>query len=396
MFRDSEGGKRQTSNIKITMRKTFNLLQPSFLILSMIVLGMMSSCNKEPIYNPTSFKSEFIYEFWLERSHANSNLNRPYQGMIVGDTAIKLLVDYGTDITALEPTIIADADSILPKGKQNFSGPVQYTIWTKGKKRNYIVRITRSDVQFPVFTKIVAGYTHLLALRNDGTVWACGSNSSGQLGLGDYSSRNRLTQLPVYDATEIHTGDAASIIKLKDGTAWGSGNQYGQLGLGNKNPISWFVRVPFLDDATQIAITFDEVFGLKPDGSVWGAGRNRGKILVQGDNELRASFVKVPINNVKQLSGIGSHLLVQKENGEVWGWGQNVSGELGSGDKLDRYTPVLITTPSIGVAKIFAGASTSFLIDKNGKVWGTGANTWGHLGLGDQTNRTSFTHIPFF
>src|SRR5687768_6723522 len=168
------------------MRKRFNLLQ--LVVLSIFVAGLMSGCNKEPIYTPTSFKSEFIYQFWLEKSQSNSTLNRPYQGMIVGDTAIRMMVDYGTDITSLEPTIFADADSIAPKGKQNFSNPVQYSVWAKGNKRVYTVRISVSDIQFPVFTKIAAGYNHFLVLKNDGTLWACGGNSAGQLGVGDFSS----------------------------------------------------------------------------------------------------------------------------------------------------------------------------------------------------------------
>ena len=230
------------------------------------------------MYTPESNKSTTVYEFWLEKTASNSNLNRPYQGMIIGDTAIRLMVDYGTDITALEPTIFADAESIEPKGKQNFTNPVRYTVSANGKTSTYTVRITVSPVQAPVIQSIAYGFSHVLALKTDGTVWACGNNYSGQLGLGDYSSRNVLTQVPVYDAAQIFSGDAASIIRLKDGTAWGAGNQYGQLGIGNKNSIATLTRVPFLDDAVQVAITFNEVLALKRDGSLWGAGRNLAKI----------------------------------------------------------------------------------------------------------------------
>ena len=76
--------------------------------------------------------------------------------------------------------------------------------------------------------------------------------------------------------------------------------------------------------------------------------------------------------------------------------GTNYSGQLGAGDKLQRYTPVLLPTPSIGVAKIFAGSTTSFLIDNNGKVWAAGANATGQLGTGDLNPRTSFVQLPFF
>jgi len=378
------------------MRNRFNFLQVVSFFLGLFFIVAFTGCNKEPLYEPTSNSSTAIYEFWLEKTASNTTINRVYQGMIMGDTAIRLMVDHGTDITALEPTIFSDADSIAPKGKQNFSNPVKYTLWANGKTASYTVRIVVSPVQFPTIKTIAAGFGHIMALKTDGTLWVCGNNTSSQLGLGDYSGRNRLTQAPVYDVDQIFTGDAASVIKLKDGTTWGAGNQYGQLGLGHKNSIVNFTRVPFLDDAVQIAITFGEVFALKPDGTVWGAGRNIYKTLAQGDNELRATFVKIPINNVKQLSGCGIDMIVQKNNGELWGWGENISGQLGLGDNVKRTSPVLLPSPSTVITKIFSGGSTIFLLDNAGKVWAAGANARGQMGLGDLTNRSSFTELTFF
>ena len=378
------------------MRNRSNFLKPFSFFLSLFFIASFTGCNKEPLYTPASNNSAAIYDFWLEKTISNPTLNRAYQGMIMGDTTIRLMVDHGTDITVLEPTIFSDADSIAPKGKQNFSNPVKYTLWANGKTVSYTVSIVVSPVQFPTIKTIAAGFGHIMALKTDGTLWVCGDNSSSQLGLGDYSGRNRLTQAPVYDVDQIFTGDASSIIKLKDGTAWGTGNQFGQLGLGHKNSVVNFTRVPFLDDATQIAITFGEVLALKPDGTVWGAGRNMFKTLAQGDNELRATFVKIPISNVKQISGCGFDIVVQKNNGELWGWGENISGQLGLGDNVKRTSPVLIPTPSIGINKIFTGGSTTFLLDNGGKVWTAGVNVRGQMGLGDLTNRSSFTEVTFF
>jgi len=377
------------------MSKTVNLIKLSSFLLGLMAIGI-SSCNKEPEYVPVSYNSTAIEEFWLEKTVSNPNLNRPYQAMVMGDSAIHLLVDYGTDITAIEPTIIAYADSIRPTGKQNFSNPVQYTVWANGKSVSYTVRISVSTIPFPVIKTIAAGYSHVVAIKNDGTVWVCGSNFSGQLGLGDYSSRNVLTQVPIYNAEQVYTGDAATVIKLKDGTTWATGNQYGQLGFGHRRAIATFTRHPFLDDAKQIAITFGEMFVLKTDGTVWGAGRNFGNILAQPDSDPRASFVKVPIDNIISITGNGSDIVGQKNNGEIWGWGNNTGGILGVGDNLPRKTPVQLPIPSINVTKIIAGGSTLFLMDDAGKVWGSGANASGQLGLGDLTNRYSFTQLSFF
>jgi alpha-tubulin suppressor-like RCC1 family protein len=384
----------RAQNILMSRKANFKKLR--FILVGVLAISAIIGCNKEPAFTPVSYSTASVDEFWLEKTASNPNINRPYQGMILGDTAIHMLVDYGTDITALEPTVFTSADSIAPKGKQNFTNPIQYKVWANGKTATYTVRINVSRVQSPMIKTIAAGFSHIFALKNDGTVWVCGNNYSGQLGLGDFSSRNAFTQVPVYDVAQVFTGDAATIIKLKDGTAWGTGNQFGQLGLGNRNGIASFTRLPFFDNVNQIAITFGEVFALKPDGTVWGAGRNLGKILLQGDGDLRATFVKVPIDNVKNLFGCANDIVVQKNNGELWGWGANNAGELCVGDNLPRTTPVQIPTTSINISKIFVGGNNIFIIDNSGKLWGAGANAGGQLALGDQAARFSFTQIPFF
>ena len=48
---------------------------------------------------------------------------------------------------------------------------------------------------------IAAGYGHSLAVKADGTVWAWGSNVAGQLGLGDHTNRNTAQQVMVITGT---------------------------------------------------------------------------------------------------------------------------------------------------------------------------------------------------
>src|SRR5678816_3759966 len=89
-------------NRKVSMRNRFNFFQSFSFFLSLFFIVAFIGCNKEPLYTPTSNSSTAIYDFWLEKTISNTTLNRAYQGMIMGDTTIRLVVDHGTDITALE------------------------------------------------------------------------------------------------------------------------------------------------------------------------------------------------------------------------------------------------------------------------------------------------------
>jgi alpha-tubulin suppressor-like RCC1 family protein len=77
---------------------------------------------------------------------------------------------------------------------------------------------------------------HTIALRADGTVWAWGDNSSGQLGDGTTTQRRAPVQVTTLGSgnVAIAAGANHSLAIKADGTlwAWGS-NANGQLGIGN-------------------------------------------------------------------------------------------------------------------------------------------------------------------
>ena len=85
------------------------------------------------------------------------------------------------------------------------------------------------------WTAVSAGGSHAVALRSDGTVWTWGSNASGELGNG-YSGGYSPSPIQLGSDTDWATlgaGDAHSVgIKL-DGTLWAWGaNSSGQIGDG--------------------------------------------------------------------------------------------------------------------------------------------------------------------
>lgn len=88
------------------------------------------------------------------------------------------------------------------------------------------------------FTKVAGGDTHTLALQDDGTVWAWGLNSSGQLGRafsgGPNPTPEHVNTSLVTGVVDVAAGGSQTSMALKgDGTVlmWGS-NTAGQLGQG--------------------------------------------------------------------------------------------------------------------------------------------------------------------
>ena len=89
---------------------------------------------------------------------------------------------------------------------------------------------------------IASGTNHVLALKNDGTVWAWGYNNYGQLGDNTQITRYTPVQVlsedansPLQDIIYIAAGTNYSVAVNKKGEVWTWGqNNYGQLGDGTK------------------------------------------------------------------------------------------------------------------------------------------------------------------
>ena len=87
---------------------------------------------------------------------------------------------------------------------------------------------------------------HSLILKNDNTLWGCGYNGYGRLGLGDDTSRTTFTQITtnVDNIKEIYCGGYYTFILKNDGTLWGCGqNNFGQLGLGDTTNRNVFTQI---------------------------------------------------------------------------------------------------------------------------------------------------------
>ena len=103
---------------------------------------------------------------------------------------------------------------------------------------------------------IAGGMNHTLALKSDGTVWACGRNLEGELGKGNFDSTisfvNQVSNLT--NVVAIAAGGTHNLALKADGTVWAWGaNSYGQLGNGSNEDSSIPAKVIGLADVVSIA-----------------------------------------------------------------------------------------------------------------------------------------------
>ena len=253
-------------------------------------------------------------------------------------------------------------------------------------------------VSFPggvTVTAIAAGDYYSMALTSDGTIYAWGDNSNGQLGNGttvDKTSPVKVSSLS--GVTTIAAGTNHSLALKNDGTAWSWGNNNnGQLGneqTGNSfSSIPVQVSFPGGVTVTAVAAGFKYSMALANDGAVWAWGFNYYGQLGNGTNNQ--STIPVQISTLSGVTAIASgdyHSLALKGDGTVYAWGKNSDGQLGNGTKNDRFKPEQIFS-LCGVTAIAAGTGHSLALKGDGAKWAWGDNDQGQLGNGTTTDSTS-------
>ena len=247
--------------------------------------------------------------------------------------------------------------------------------------------------------QIVCGLYHTFILKNDGSVWSCGRNEYGELGSGDATDRTTFTQVTTNinnDVEQIACGYQHTFILKNDGSVWSCGyNGNGQLGLGNTTAYKTFTKVTTnISDVKQITCGMYRTFILKNDGSIWACGRNDYGQLGLGDTNNRNTFTQVTTNinnDIKQIVCVGYHTFTIKNDGSVWACGYNNAGQLGLNDTNNRNTFTQVTTNiNNDVKQVACGGYHTFIIKNDDSIWSCGRNDYGQLGLGDITNRTTF------
>ncbi|HLH23916.1 MAG TPA: hypothetical protein VK066_15440 [Chloroflexota bacterium] len=244
-------------------------------------------------------------------------------------------------------------------------------------------------------TFVAAGGDHSLAVTADGTVWAWGSNSSGQLGDGTTIDRsapvrvNGLINVPG-GVEAVAAGLQYSLALKNDGTVWAWGtNEVGQLGNGTTDNQTAPVQVSGLTGVAAIVAGTSHALALKNDGTVWAWGANDMGQLGDSTNINRSTPVQVTggMAGVRAIAAGLVHSLAAKNDGTVWAWGGNDAGQLGDGTTTSHSTPVQVGGGLVNAVSLAAGSYHSLAVRNDGTVWAWGSNDMGQLGDGTTASR---------
>ena len=202
-------------------------------------------------------------------------------------------------------------------------------------------------------TLSVSATGSVIAIKNDGTLWAWGENRNGQLGDNSIIHRSSMVQVSTSSWTSISAGIYHSAAIRSDGAlfTWGV-NTNGQLGLRDRIHRSSPVQVG-TDSWTSVRTDAVTTVAVRSDGTLWAWGNGANGLNGQEDTAHRSSPTQIGFDTNWAAVEIGSAttsstvVFASKTTGALYGWGRQVYGVIGDKTVASRSSPVQIDAHSL-------------------------------------------------
>ena len=272
-----------------------------------------------------------------------------------------------------------------------------YTVFVHDAAGNYSIGSQKHSRPVLSFQTVSAGGIHSLGIKADGTLWAWGDDTSGQVGDSCSGSSCSIRQAPLQIGTSttwtaVSAGTVHSV-GINGGTLWSWGsNTSGQVGSGCAPATCTYISAPtqISTAANWASISAGGYFtvAIKTDGTLWTWGGNNSGQLGDGCAGVACVSKTTPTQvgtatNWASVAAGAAHVIALKTDGTLWAWGDNYYGQLGNGTTTGL-APNSVPT-QIGTATnwkmIAAGDMHSLAIKTDGTLWAWGNNSNGQLGI---------------
>ena len=268
-------------------------------------------------------------------------------------------------------------------------------------------------------TGSVSQSTYIITSDNSNNAYSCGKNNYGQLGIASAIDRNVFTNI----STNISGKKVLSIVggefhcmlmtnEDKNNLYSCGRNDYGQLGIGNNTNQNTFQPVTHgTINGKKIIYVYaggnhSLILTNNTSNNLYSCGNNsKGQLGVGSSIDAsRNTFTNIITNisgkKIKNISAGNEHSLILTSDisNNLYSCGNNSNGELGIGNNTNQSSFQLANTGSINTKKILsisAGKYHSILLTNENlnNLYSCGENGSGQLGLGNNTDKNEFTSV---
>ncbi|ETV97749.1 hypothetical protein, variant 4 [Aphanomyces invadans] len=241
---------------------------------------------------------------------------------------------------------------------------------------------------------VACGNENTIASCENGEVFACGYNDSGQCGMGTTQrvhSFKLIMSLVDKQVVKLSAGNGCEhVAAVSDsGHVYTFGyNARGQLGHGSTAACAFPSRVEFPVDVSvvQVACSYFHTLVATADNELYGFGRNDFGQLGISDGLDKHEPSRIPFFSGRRILAMACgqyHSIVSLASGGLYAFGKNDFGQLGVDVRGVRATPVAVGDfDSDIVVQVACGYYHSVALTQSGKVFTFGRNDYGQLGLG--------------
>jgi len=252
------------------------------------------------------------------------------------------------------------------------------------------------------WNKIAGSADHIVAIKADGTMWSRGTNTDGELGVGDNIDKTSFTQIGSDTDWESVTCGVATTIAIKtDGTMWATGvNASNQLGIVSTASLNTMTQVGTDTDWSKVNTQYIHTLAIKDDGTLHGTGDNNYGQLGSGTSGgVQAGFIEV----ATELSGSSKTAVSCGEihsgityGGKCYTVGGNLNGQLGLGHNSAVSNFAKSKYEGTDIYGVPTCGKSHTMIDSNSGTYACGLNSSGQLGTGDTTTINYFSEVSSF